>query len=352
MSRAALVTLALVGACKGNDDTSTPATPTTTVQDTTPPAFPLPDDLDTIDFVSAYRDAMSLAVSVTTQQPWLGHTDSITGRGPGCPDFWTGQITDTAGQLIGNDFGLSWYDDCQTSLGAEFDGWIWWDFDVIEAGDPTTQEGMTSDATRTIEGDAFVSDLSGVVFEFDGTATDSFYNVEASGYSRFTYSSTVDATVTGTAPFGTDSLTPEGYRSDLFLFLSGGDVDAFEARGNVYLFTPQLHDRFDSVEVDLAFTGPESAEPGSCTLEPLGWIGLRDENALWYDVVFQPRFEDDIVGDPYPNDPRSTCDGCGHLYVQGIAQDIEVCMDFTFLFDGLTVPLPNPDDYVLPLHAL
>jgi hypothetical protein len=351
MSRATVVALALTFACKGEEPETT--TTVSTTVDTTPPAFPLPDDIATIDFVTAYRDAMNLAVSVSTQQPWLGHTTSITGRGPGCPDFWTGEITDPSGEIVGNDFGLSWYDDCQTSLGMSYDGWVWWDFSVVEAGDPTTAEGLTSDATRTIEGDAFVSDVDGnVVFEFDGTATDSFYNVEADGYTRFTYSSTVDGTVTGSAPFGTDSLTPDGYRSDLFLFLSGGDVDAFEARGNVYMFTPQLEGRFDSIEVDLSFTGPASAAPGSCTLEPLGWIGLRDANALWYDVIFQPRYTDDIVGEPFPNDPRSACDGCGFLYVQGIAQDIQVCMDFNFLFDGQTVPLPDPDDYVLPLHAL
>jgi hypothetical protein len=118
-------------------------------------------------------------VSVSAQQPWLGHTQSITARGPGCPDFWTGVVTDTSGALIGSDDGLLWYDDCATIDGTNYDGWVWWDAAVVEAGDPTTIEGMTSDATRTIEGDAFVSDDLGVRFEFDGTATDSFYSVQA-----------------------------------------------------------------------------------------------------------------------------------------------------------------------------
>jgi hypothetical protein len=337
-------------ACKGAEDTSTSQV---TSQEATPLdlAFPLPDDLDTIDFPAAYRDAMDVLVTVSTQQPWLGHTESVTARGPGCPDFWTGEITDPSGVIIGSDAGLSWYDDCETADGTRYDGWVWWESSVVEAGDPTTVDGRTSDATRTIEGDAYVSDDLGVRFEFDGTATDSYYHVEADTYSRFTYSTTVDGTVTGSDPFPADTLTPEGYRTDLFMFLSGGDVDSFEARGNVYLFMPQLHDRFDSIEVDLAFTGPNGAAPDACLLEPLGWVGLRDVNALWYDVIFLPRYEDDIVGEGYPNDPRSTCDGCGHLYIQGIVQEQEICMDFSFLFDG-TVPLPDPDDYVLPLHAL
>jgi hypothetical protein len=351
MRRASALALSALAACKGAEDTSTSGV---TTQEVTPPietAFPLPEDLDTIDFLTAYRDAMEVLVTVSTQQPWLGHTQSVVARGPGCPDFWTGTVTLPSAEIIGSDEGLSWYDDCETADGTLFDGWVWWESDVVEAGDPTTVDGRTSDATRTIEGDAFVSDDIGVRFEFDGTATDSFYNVVADGYTRFTYSTTVDGTVTGSDAFTPDTLTPEGYRTDLFMFLSGGDVDSFEARGNVYLFTPQLHGRFDSIEVDLAFTGPNGAAPDACLLEPLGWIGLRDANAYWYDVIFLPRYEDDIVGEGFPNDPRSTCDGCGHLYIQGMAQEQEICMDFSFLFDG-TVPLPDPDDYVLPLHAL
>jgi hypothetical protein len=146
-------------------------------------------------------------------------------------------------------------------------------------------------------------------------------------------------------------VTPEGYRTDLYQFISGGDVDRYEARGNVYMFTPQLQGKFDSIAVDIALQGPLGAGPEDCTLEPLGWIGVRDDEARWYDVVFLPRYEEDIVGDKYPNDPLSICDGKGRLYIQGIEQELEVEVDFSFLFDG-SFELPVAEDFILPLHSL
>jgi hypothetical protein len=315
-------------------------------------AFPLPDDLDTIDFATAFADAVRLMSTVSAQQPWLGHRASLDARAPGCPDFWTGELEDGAGATIGSDDGVIWYDDClRDDNGLYFDGWVWWDFDVAEDGDPNSLDGRVAEASRTLEGDGIVGDADGVRFEFDGTASDSLYQLTADGYQRYVYSTTVDGTVTGRDVFGADALTPAGYRTDLFMFVTGGDVDRIEARGNVYMFEPQLAERFDSIAVDMALQGPLGAGPDDCVLEPLGWLGLRDVDALWYDVVFLPRFREDVAGEAYPNDPLSVCDGCGRLYVQGIEQEgMEVCVDFSFLFEEF--PLPDPDEYVLPLHAL
>lgn len=312
--------------------------------------FPLPDDLDTIDFVTAFQNAVDLMVTVSTQRPWEGHKTSLDARRAGCPDFWTGTFLD-GGEEVGSEDGVSWSDDCRTDSGLYYDGWVWWDFDVVESGDPASLEGRVSEASRRIEGDGIVGNEGGVKFEFDGVASDSLYQLEADGYSRFVYSTTLDATVTGRDVFADDSLTPDGFRSDLFMFVTGGDVDTFEARGDVYLFTPQLMERFDSIGVDMLLPGARGAAPDDCTLEPLGWIGLRDTDAYWYDVVFLPRSQDDIIGEEYPNDPLSICDGCGRLYVQGVEQEgVDVCVDFSSVFGNF--PLPNADDYVLPIHSL
>ncbi|MBX2796970.1 MAG: hypothetical protein KTR31_04850 [Myxococcales bacterium] len=311
-------------------------------------AFPLPDDLDTIDWVSVFTDAVNLMVEVNTQAPWLGHTSTMDTRQVGCPDFWTGTFT-VGTQTVGADEGISWNDDCITGDELYYDGWLWWDSSVVEEGEADTVQGRTADASRTLRGDAIVGDGDGVRFEFDGIARDTFYNLQAKGYERFVYSTSIDGTVTGSDVFD-GSLTPDGYRTDLFMFVTGGDVDTFEARGNAYFFTEQLQGRFDSIQVDMAMVGQNAAAPGDCVLEPLGWIGVRDADAYWYDVVFLPRFEDDVAGEGYDN-ALSVCDGCGTLYVQGIEQpDRQVCIDFTFLFEDF--PLPNPDDYVLPIHAL
>lgn len=341
--------VALAVGCKPNETTETDTDDDTGVE-VPENLYPLPDDLDTIDFESAFVDAVKMMTTVSTQQPWVGHVAALDRRALGCPDFWTDPFT-VSGVLVGSEEGVAWNDDCVTADGLFYDGWIWWDSTVRENGDADTYEGRTSEGSRMLSGDATVGEDE-IDFEFTGDASDTFYEVRAYGdYHRLVYSTTMDATVTGRDVFDGDALTPDGYRTDLVMTLTAGDVDNFEARGNVYLFSEQLHDRFDSIGVDMELQGPLGAGPDTCTLEPLGWIGLRDANAYWYDVVFLPRFEEDIVDLDFPNDPLSTCDGCGRLYVQGIEQDREICVDFSFLFDG-TMPLPEVDDYVLPWHSL
>ena len=347
MKRGLSLFLGMMVACGGKDTSSTTTdTGPTEVEN----AFPLPDDLDTIAWASVYRDAVNLMVTVNTQAPFDAHKASMALREAGCPDFYTGEVT-VGLETAGDEDGVLWYDDCQLFDGRYFDGWLWWETDVVEDGDPTTIDGRTSDAYRRLEGDAIVGTADGVQLEFDGVATDTFYRLQAEGYERYTYSSSVRGTVTGDAPFPEGSITPRGYRTDLFMYTTGGDVDLFQARGNVYMFEAQLQGRFDSIEVDMSLVGPTGAAPGDCIQEPLGWIGVRDPDALWYDVVFQPRSEEDIIGEPYVNDDLSLCDGCGRLYVQGIEQvGVDVCVDFSFLFESF--PLPDADDYVLPIHSL
>jgi hypothetical protein len=334
--------VALVG-CGGLERQVVAELPSTETQ-----VLELPPDLAKIDFVSVFTDAAAIVSAVNTQVPWAGHRASLDTRAPGCPDFWTGTFTDGA-LTFGSETGISWFDDCLTDVGLEYNGWATWESEVAESGDVTTFEGRTSEASRSLEGDAIVKDDVGVRFEFDGTASDSLYQVEAKGYQRLVYSTSMDATVTGADAFSDESLTPDGFRTDLVVSLTQGDVETYSARGNVYLFTPQLQGRFDSVQVDMEMLGV-GAGPTDCTLEPLGWIGVRDSEAIWYDVVFLPRFEETITGDDFDN-PLSVCDGCGRLYVQGVEQDgIDVCIDFSHLFEDYV--LPNPDDYVLPIHSL
>jgi hypothetical protein len=339
----------------GNSDNATDSvTDTGTTPSTTP--FPLPDDIDTIDFESAFEEAVRRMVTVTTQQPWIGHAATLDRGSPGCPDFWTEPFT-SGGVLVSREDGVAWNDDCVNTAGEAIDGWIWWDTNLSADGDPATYEGRTTQGTRTMEGNATIDreDEDGApltLFEFDGIASDSLYRVEAYGYERYVYSSQVDATVTGRDVFQ-GTTTPDGYRTELTMTLTGGDVDNFEARGDVYMFSEVFLDRFDSIGVDFELQGPLGAGPDTCTLEPLGWIGLRDSNAYWYDVVFLPRFEEDIVDIDFPNDPLSVCDGCGKLYIPGVEQEGQtICIDFSFLFERGAVPLPDEEGYVLPWRGL
>lgn len=337
----------LVGCGGGGEDMPATDTAVTEVEN----AFPLPDDIDTIVWESVFQDAVDTLKTVNTQAVWQGHLATMETRRAGCPDFWTGEIT-VGTQTVGDPEGIAWYDDCEMESGLSYGGWLTWTSEVVEEGDPESLEGRFADADRVVEGDAIVSDGDGVRLEFDGIARDSFYRLDAAyDFERFVYSSQIDGTLTGRDIFD-GTATPDGYRTDMFLTISGGDVESFEARGNVYFFTAQLQDRFDSIQVDMSLVGPTAAGPDDCVLEPVGWIGVRDPDAYWYDVVFLPRFTDDVTETPFQNPELSECDGCGRLYIQGIEQeDVDVCVDFSFLFDG-QFPLPNPDEYVLPFHGL
>ena len=136
----------------------------------------------------------------------------------------------------------------------------------------------------------------------------------------------------------------------MYSYRSGGDVERLELRGNVLLFDALLQGRFDSVAADLEFVGTLGAGPEDCTAEPRGWMGLRDENAWWYDLVFLPRYDDDIIAENYANDPLSVCDGCGTLFVRGVESG-EVCVDFEDLFDK-DPELPDLEEFILTLHNL
>lgn len=336
--------LVLLVAC-GGDPADTGAPPVT---DRGPAeTLPLPD-VSEVDFPAAYSSALRQLMLVSTAAPWRGFTSTLGGVEPGCPDLWVGVPADD--DFDGDEGGgLSWYDTCSAADGTEWNGYAYWETSVSASGLVESYEGRTTEATRTLLGDGTVKDPAGNLrWSFDGDASDSIYEVEGEGYTTWTWSSLVDGTVGGTDVFA-DTATPGGYRADLYLSASGGVSDRIEARGDLYLFTDLLDGRFDSIAADLTLIGPTGAAPGACTLEPYGWIGLRDPEAYWYDLVFLPAELEDYQ-DPYANDPLGECDGCGTLYIRGVEQG-EVCVDLMTLFtDG--VVRPPISDFVMPLREL
>ena len=47
---------------------------------------------------------------------------------------------------------------------------------------------------------------------------------------------------------------------------------------------------------------------------------MRDENAWWLDIVFQPVGDDDGTTDNATDPDYSACDSCGTAYVRGVEQ--------------------------------
>lgn len=312
----------------------------------------LPDTTG-FDFVAATKDAVQLTKTVHAGRAWDAHAAALARASAGCPDYYVGAPDDPAVEVGDGEGGASWFDHCTTSGDIAFDGYQYWEGEVIVDGDPTSDVGATINATRSLTGNGVIGAVDGVHYELDGEATDALNAVTAKGYAHWTWSSTMAATLTGADVFGADALAPGGWRTDLALYATGGDASAYEARGNVYLFDERLQDHFDSVEVDVAFLGPGAAGPDDCALEPRGWVGLRDENAYWYDLVFLPRYDQDPT-DTGSADTYGTCDGCGTLYVRGVeATELgQVCVDFSFLWSDTPLVPPDVSDYILSLHVL
>ncbi len=309
-------------------------------------------DIEGVDMPTAYGSALAMAMSVTLTTPWRGNIDILDLGHEGCPDLYVGAPED-ADLDDDEQFGISWFDYCETPGGLYYGGYVVWDGTVSGEGDADSDAGRTTEGSRSMLANAIVGDNDDVLYEFKGEGSDSLYLVEAPGYTRWAYSSLIEATVTGDAVSELTGADGGGWRTDLYLYATGGNADYIESRGNIFLFDTLISERFDSVAMDLTFSGPTGSSPDACTAEPVGWIGLRDENAYWYDLVFQPADSTDS-SDTTTDTTYGACDGCGTLYVRGIetTEYGEVCMDFSWLWASDPITLPAPEDFLFTVRDL
>jgi hypothetical protein len=294
-------------------------------------------DITGIDFPAAMQEALDVTFAADLRAAWAAHRQSLGLTRAGCPDFWVG---DRDGE---------WRDHCTTGAGIAWSGELAWNDGLSIEGEEGSPLGVTTLGARLLDGAAQVDDEGAPLFGFSGTGDDSLYVSEAEGYVQWRYASRVEARVRGSAAYPATGATAGGLLLGLELAYSGGANSALTARGDVHLPGGLIAGRFDSVSLDVSLDGPGAALPDECAGEPRGWISLRDSDAVWYDLVLQPRFAADATVDPFPNEPYSLCEGCGTLYVRGVESG-QVCVDFSALFDGRLQP-PEPDGYVLPLRA-
>lgn len=349
-SAALLVAVGLVlGGCNGKEgDTSTDRD-----VDLGGPADALVlPDLSDIDKQAAVLEAMDIVLSVRGSTVWAGHERAFERRFDGCPDVYVGAPEDS--DLDEDDRargqGMSWSDFCASPGGLYYRGWEHWITRARTTGDVSDgSTGRVQEASRSLTGNAVVGDDQDVRYEFRGEASDTVYVVQAGDYRRETWSSQLVATVNGTDTLEpASSLTPGGYRADLYVAVQTGDVQRVESRGDVYMFEDRIQGRFDSVSLSLEFIGELGAGPDDCTAEPRGWIGLRDENAWWLDIVFQPAADDDAT-DSFDDPDYSACDGCGTAYLRGVEQTVElgeVCLDLSAIWSSVGLAAPDPDTYI------
>lgn len=307
------------------------------------PELDLPD-MSGVDLPAAFIEAVDIAAGITAATAWQGHTSSLSRMSSGCPDIYVGPIEDADMDL--SEQAITWQDYCNPG-DAAFGGWVSWDGSMQVQGQVDSEAGRSIDATRSLTGDGLVSTAAGAAFEFKGEASETVYTVEAKGYSRWTWSSLVEATVTGSDAFGTDGHA--GWRTDMYVAAAGGDAPSLELRGNAFFFEPRIADRFDSVNAELSF----GLDP-DCTLEPRGWIGLRDSDAFWYDLVFLPLTDSGGGEDAYDNPDYGECDGCGTLYIRGLetVEYGEVCPDFGESWQRSDSQVPDMGDFLLTLREV
>lgn len=300
----ALAAFALAGCRKAGDDSTEAREPGE------PWTAPIPQTVIEL----GAREALLLAVRTDMRQPWSALQGIVSAADGSCPAYYDGEPPefDIAGAgTIGS--GHSWSDSCEVA-GTEFSGYMYWENRVAD-----------TDAARMIVADGIVGTDAGVLFEFDGNGDDEVQQ-DGAGWS---YESGVYATVSGELA---SPDAPSGYRTDLELYYSGGDDEFIEVYGNLYFFDHTFGSAFDSLFMDMELQGTAGADSDDCLLEPKGVISIRDTNADWYDIVFEPKYKSTLE---YQNDPYTACDGCGTLYYRGYEQPTPICPDFSGLWDGV-----------------
>ncbi len=299
------------------------------------PALVVPD-VSGLDLPAAFQEGIEVTFAADLRAAWAGHVATLDTTRPGCPDFWV------------TPFDAAWQDNCSTVSGIAYSGDLAWSSSLSVEGEPESALGVTTNGARRLEGAAQVDDEGELAYGFTGEGDDSLYVSEAPGYLQWRYASRVFGRVRGPLAYGPDSVAPGGTLLGLELSYSGGQTSELTARGDVHLPVDRIAGRFDSVSLNVQLNGPGAALPDECESEPRGWVSLRDEDAVWYDLVLQPRFTDDVTVDPYPNEAYSLCEGCGTLYVRGVATT-EVCVDFSTLFDGRLQP-PDAATFLLTVR--
>lgn len=296
-----------------------------------PDALPLPDFSD-VDLAAAASDALDLALELDLSGPWAAHAQALGHRTPTCPDLYAGD-PGVDSDLIGDDpTGVSWMDTCRTPAGRSYGGFVYWETHLDRTA------GV--EGSRTLAGRASVSLGDALELHVRGQGTDSFVLTDDGAH--WQQNTQLDLSVEGT----TTGWPADGARTDLSRQITGGElVHQITLSGSAHMPGAQIQDRFDSLELDLALQGELGAAPEDCTLEPRGYLGLRDPDAHWVHLVFLPLDDQDPT---WSDTDRSACDGCATLYVRGVEQPDPVCVDFSGVFDALTAP--DPTDYALSVR--
>lgn len=324
-----------------------------------PPPRP-PSDIKQLDVEAAIAEAIALAGRTTLATAWQGHTLALAEAPKGCPDVWVGPLPEDAdAEIDEEDGGLSWLADCTTPTLVTYDGWVHWTTEL-------SPDGTT--ATRSLIGDARVTDPEGLLLELDGVADDS---IDASA--GYAYGGTFEGELGGRLIDAGSGLrgAMEARWSDDGTFRFFGSVTALDGFGppdgrdpdpeispelsNLPGWTPGMP-RFTSVRFDLEL------DP-ACPEEPVGFVGIRGNEGFWLDVYFLPLYDPaentaQSSAFPFEEIDNQSCDGIGTLFARNrsLASEEdetwsrEVRPDFAAAIGAL--PRPGTDSAIFTLRHL
>ena len=290
-------------------------------------------DMTGIDFEEAFVEMVKNTNYVQLNPIWDANQTAVTRGRTTCPDLYVG------GPEVGDNLdlreadGVSWRDECATSAGMQYSGFVYWD---IPSFSPNVR------ASRQLAAGGSVKLYNELLFSFSGEATDTFNTVyDGEELVQWSYSTTVAGTVRG------QDAVDEGmaYRSDLSFSASGHqNTSTLSLSGEMYWLRYRVQDRFDTLIASLSMVDPAVHTSDECPDEPVGRVSLRDTGGVWYDLVFTPT-----------NDlEEQICDGCGTLYLRGLEtiEYGEVCPDFSTIWPGYNIRIPTNEEFILTIQQL
>jgi hypothetical protein len=254
-----------------------------------------PPDVDLEDVANELNAALS-EIWIYNTVPAFRAYDSLLARADSrCPEFTSGGTAQY------------WSDNCTTSAGVAFDGYI---------------SNYGSDRGGGMQGSATIKTPEGYTFRLTGEIT---YNASSSE-TQGTWSSTIDGTVAWDGEEGQGTwLDGTGPGSKMNLY---AHTDPYE--GSEVLLSGGVVEMEGAVEA-LVFLG-ESAlyEDGLCPQELSGDVSAL-VNGIWIDLFFDgpATLDGEIDAD--------LCDGCGEAWAEGYLLG-EICLDFGVLFDWGDAP--------------
>lgn len=254
----------------------------------------------------ALQEALDVTMTVHAAPVQTAYDAAMSGSTGACPYVY---VTPD---------GAYWYDSCTSSMGTEFDGYV---FAYGQNGLYDPYSGFTFDYWYAFGG-ATVQDPQGHQLELAGTAVWQSGHADAGGFEVWYYYTDVGGTFSWDGPEARGTWLDTDIDPDLIV--STTSVPIADASSSV------LYGGFGgfadgwAIAYDENVIGSELLEL-PCERELSGTIGLRAPDGTWYDVQF-----DGSDGSDAATYDKTQCDGCGQAYYQGEPMG-EVCADFSVL---------------------